>query len=433
MEIRRLVRDWTFDDLRAKIELAMTEGGRIDPSTLFRWHADRSAPRAMFAGPLLEVLDAESLAELGLGRTHEAARNFSYMTKGERKREVHRRKMLKGVGAASVARLLLPVSDLVASAQLLDGRKSISRDDVDSAQDTATQLAIAYRENPGANSVRAAKAHAYTLLDLLKSNRKTMDLATRAGLQAVASDAAALAGYGDMNAGRLDDADRWFVYALDLAREAGDRRLEALALAARAWRYSEAAGKVTADQEAGRVAFEGAATFQAVLRPAGRAYVYSYLSRQLAASGDDLSSGKMMEHARTAAALVPLDAPGWGWWSVHGELGGWESTRPVVFTAARELWLSRPADALQLFGQARDGITLPVRRVALLGDEMAAYAALGEVEQACVSAIAALDESKRHDLVVRPQLLVSGRRAFPPGTDTLPLVRELDERLRLAA
>jgi len=437
MEIRWLVKDWSVEDFRKKLELLMTVGGGIHRSTIFRWRADRCAPQAIFRGPLLEVLGAETIGELGLGYKDEAARNFTYMTEGEGTRLVHRRKMLKAAGAASVAGLLLPVSDLVYTAQLLEKRKRITSDDVGSAQDTATALAIAYRQNPGPDSARAAKVHAWTLLDLLKSGRTT-DLAAEAGLQAVASDACALAGHGAFHAGRFDDPDRWFECALGLAREAGDRRLEGLALADRAWRpllaWSMPGGNdVVPDRAAGVAALEGAAAFQAVLRPAGRAYVFAYLSEQLAVGGGDLSSGRLMERARQAAALVPLDDPGWGWWSVHGELGGWDSARPDVFAGARAFALGRPAEALQLYEQARGGITLPIRRIGLHIDEMQAYAALGDVERACVSGIAALDVSKAYNVTGRPKRLLPARRSFPSGSEALPLVRELDERLRLAA
>jgi len=121
----------------------------------------------------------------------------------------------------------LPVPKLVAAAQLLEGRRSLGAGDLALAADIATGIADAYLKAPDGDVVRAARAHVYTLLDRLRS--ATMSGATRARLTAVASDAACVAGCGYLDANRLDKADSWFEDALRLARQAGDRRLEALA------------------------------------------------------------------------------------------------------------------------------------------------------------------------------------------------------------
>ncbi len=383
---------------------------------------------------LCRYFNVDSVAKLGLGIRPDAARFWAWMTSEEIVREkLHRREMLRKLGITGIAGatgVLLPVPYLVADGQDLEVLRAVSDGHVDHAREHATKLALAYRASPNAEAVWAAKAHAYTLLDILRSGRAKMALDVRARLQSVASDAAALAGSGDMNAGRLDAADRWFKSALGLAREAGDRRLEGLALSDHAWIPWS---RPELDQAAVLAALQAAAGFQSVLRPAGRAYVFSYLSRELAANGEDLSSGRFLEEARSAAALVPLDEPGWGWWSVHGELGGWDGARPQSFTASRLSRLGRPGEALDLYEEAREGITMPVRRIGLHANVMTACVALGDVEQACAAAIAALDESKTHGLIIWRFKFRGARKDFPAGTDALPLVRELDERLRLAA
>ncbi|MGH8930509.1 MAG: hypothetical protein ACRDZO_07710 [Egibacteraceae bacterium] len=376
----------------------------------------------------------DSIAILGLGIWPEAARNWTWMTPEDIvKEKYHRREALRRLGitgVAGAAGMLLPVPHLVADGQDLEASRSISQADVDHAQEHATKLAIAYRTAPDAGAAWAAKAHAYTLLDILRSGRAKMGLEVKLRLTSVASDAASLAGYGDMNAGQHEAADRWFSSSLQLARDAGDRRLEGLALAASAWIPWS---RPEQDRTAVLAALQAAAGFQSVLRPRGRAYVFSYLSRELAANGEDLSSGRFLEEARYAAGLVPLDEPGWGWWSEHGELGGWDGTRPQSFTASRLLRLGRPAEALDLYEEARSGFTLPVRRIGLHANVMNACVALGDVERACESGIAALDESKAHGLVIWPEKFRASRRGFPAGADALPLVRELDERLALAS
>jgi hypothetical protein len=247
---------------------------------------------------------------------------------------VDRRQLLGRTASRTVA-LLLPVSDLTAAAQFLEGRRRIGAGDLATATWVATDIASAYADTPNAEVIRSAKAHVSTLLDLL--NQATMTDSTRVRLTAIASDAACLAGYGEMNAGRLDKADAWFADALKLARQAGDRRLEALALVGCAWiPYHQP----NPDQAKIIEALEAAAGFYPFLPPAARAYVFSYLARERTALGDDLVSGRFLEHARAAAALIRYDEPGWGWWSVYGELDGWDAgPRLKVFTGSRLLKL----------------------------------------------------------------------------------------------
>jgi len=335
---------------------------------------------------------------------------------------VHRRQTLKALGL-----LLLPVPDLVAGAQVLEKRKSIGLDEVTNAQDTATTLAVAYRKNPGQESVRAAKAHAYTLVDHLRAGHVCPE--ATAGLQAVASDAAALAGYADLNAGHLDAADQWFKAALDMAREAGDRRLEAHALGSFA---SIAWTQRVPDHEASVAALRSAARLQGSLPPAGRAKVFGGLGCELAAVGDDLASGRFLEEARHAAALIPFDQAGWGWWSIHGQLAGWDDSEPQVYAAGRSMWLGRPAEAVEIF-QAVAENDRPVGRAGLLHHLTNSYASMGEPEGACGAAAEALDLAHAYGLGYIPAKILEARRAFPERWNGLPLVRHLDERLELAS
>ncbi|MGH8898847.1 MAG: hypothetical protein ACRDZ4_17960 [Egibacteraceae bacterium] len=336
-----------------------------------------------------------------------------------------RRKALEVLGAAG---LLLPVSQLTAVAQLLEGRASVGAGDLATAAQTATRLGGAYADTPNADVIRSAKAHAYTLLDLL--DRATMSGNTGTRLTAVASDAACLAGYGDMNAGRLAEADTWFTDALRLARQAGDRRLEALALVGCAWIPLH---EPDPDRAKAVEALEAAAGLHSFLPPAARAYVFGSLSIERAELGDDLVSGRFLEHARAAAALIRYDGPGWGWWSVHGELGGWDAgPRPKVYTGSRLLGLGRPAEALILFDGALDGTTLPVRRSHLHKFVMDACVALDDPDRACASAHAALDEGKTHGVGVIVGKIRKTRGTFPKPWATLRCVIELDERLALA-
>jgi hypothetical protein len=243
-----------------------------------------------------DYLEVKSVAMLGLGPTLQAARWRTWMTPEEMAVEIlHRRKMLHRMGAAYATVLLLPVSELVAGAQLLDAYPQIGGGELAFARRTATDLAVVYATRPDADAVRAAKAHAYTLLDRLE--HATMSPQIEVGLRAVASDAASLAGYGDLNAGRLLQAERWFDVARELAQQAGDRRLEALALVGLASISGQA---LEPDHAAALTDLEAAAEFHPFLPPAGRTFVFAFLSELHADLRHDLVSGRFLELARAA-------------------------------------------------------------------------------------------------------------------------------------
>jgi tetratricopeptide (TPR) repeat protein len=424
LEICRLVLGLDRPEMAIQLELYCEEGGGINARTLRRWEARLHKPFRLFRRALCKYFNVASVAQLGLGDTFEAARWWTWMTEDEWTEEVNRRKALEVLGETG---LLLPVSKLTAAAQLLEGRTFIGAGDLATATQTATDIAAAYADTPNADVIRSAKAHAYTLLDLL--DRATMRGDVRTRLEALASDAACLVGYGEMNAGRLAEADGWFEDALKLARQAGDRRLEAFAIASRAWPSLYA---VQLDRVAALEVLEAAAAYQWFLPPAGRAWVFGYLAREHAALKDDLVSGRFLEQAQIAAALIRRGGPGSGWWSTQGELGALDSTRLEVFTGRRSLLLGRPADALALFDRALDNTTAPVFRAGLHDNVIGAYVALDEPDRACASAHAALDERDCHGIESVTAWIRRARMAFPKPWATLRPVIELDERLALA-
>lgn len=424
LELRREAEG--LDGPKLVVDLQL-RGAQLDARTLRRWEERAHKPYPVHGEALCERFDVDSVALLGLGYGPVAARHWTWMTEEERILEVHRRRFCIAT-ATTTGVLLLPVSRLTAAAQLLGGYPRIGAADVTFATEVATNIASSYAATPNAEVVRSAEAHAYTLLDLLK--HAEMGEPTETRLRAVASDAASLVGYGHLNAGRLAEAERWFDMALKLARQAGDRRLEALALASSAWIPLYAPEP---DRDAVVAALEAAAELQCFLPPAGRAWLFGYLARERAALGDDLDSGRFLERAQAAAARVPRDDPGSGWWSAHGELGGWDSARFEVFTGRRLLWLGRPVDALDLFDGALDGTTAPVRRAGLHQSVMRACVALGDSDRACASAHAVLDEGETHQLGLFPERIRKARATFPRRWNTLTRVIELDERLAFAS
>ncbi|MGH8884238.1 MAG: hypothetical protein ACRDYX_03510 [Egibacteraceae bacterium] len=314
-------------------------------------------------------------------------------------------------------------------AQLLGGRPTIGLGDVQSSKDVATHLAAEYLANPSNETVRAALAHARTLADRLK--RASMTDAVRTGLAAVASDAASLAGVTRQSAGRVTEAGLWFDDAIDLAREAGDRRLEALAIAHTAWTVSESTMLGYGDRSPSLVALQGAAALDRHLPPAARAWVSGLLALDLAAINDDAGSGQALERTLAAAARVGRSGPGWGWCSEHGELSGWDGARAAVYTGLRPLYLGRHRDAALLLDSALDGTVVPARRATLHVDLTRVGVGLDEPERARAQALAALDEADKHELeVIRDELRLV-RASFPPEWPDW-VSEELDERLALA-
>jgi tetratricopeptide (TPR) repeat protein len=425
LQLRREALELDRTMLVARLQLRCEHGAEgLDPRSLRDWEQRLHAPSALYQALLCDYFQVDSIAELGLGTTLEAARYWTWRTKPERTREVRRRQLLR-VSVQAATASLFPVPPLVAAAQILGGRRRLDSVDLDAAQQVATHLAASYAASPDRDTLGAAQAHAYTLLDLLK--RASMTPGNRTRLAALASDAVSLAGYTELNAGRYTQADRWFATALRLARDAKDRRLEAYALACHAWVFVDGPNP---DRAAAIAALEAAAELQGALPPAGRAWLFGYLADQGAAAGDDLTSGRLLERARIAATAILRHDAGWGCWSTHGELSGWDGARADVFAGARSLRLGRPAEAVELLERALGGTTRPVRRAAVYETLTEASVALGDPDRACASAAAALDETPGLGLGI--DTLRKIRKTFPKQWATLAPVIELDERLDTA-
>ncbi|MGH8909431.1 MAG: hypothetical protein ACRD0K_23775 [Egibacteraceae bacterium] len=426
LQLRREAQKLDRTILVAHLQLRCEHGAEgLESQTVRDWEQRLHVPSAFYQKVLCDYFQVDSVAELGLGDSLEAARYWTRGTELERTREVRRRQLLHLTVQTATASLL-PVPALTAAAQLLSGRRRFDPVDVDTAQQVASHLAASYLAAPGRAVISAAQAHAHTLVDLLK--RASMTPEVRTQLTALTADAMSLAGHGQTDAGRLAEADAWFTDALRLARDANDPRLEAHALASRAWTLLRCPKP---DQAAAIAWFEAAAEFDGVLPHAGRAWLFSNLAIERAAVGDDLGSGRLLERAKTAAALASRDEPGWGWWSAHGALGGWDGVRPEVFTGWRSLRLGRPAEALERFDAALVGTVLPARRANLHEATMLASAALGDPDRACASGVAALDEAKTYGLGTQHEEIRKARKSFPEQWDSLRPVIELDERLAL--
>ena len=95
--------------------------------------------------------------------------------------------------------------------------------------------------------------------------------------------------------------------------------------------------------------------------------------------------------------------------------------------------LGRPAQALELFDGALAGVTVPTRRTRLQIDLLKSSVALGDADRACASAQAALDLMHAHALVSDLATIRKACSAFPTAWTRRADVRDLVERLRIAA
>jgi hypothetical protein len=154
LEIRRRVLGLDRTEMTVQLERCCEEGGGVNTRTLRRWETRLHKPLLLFRRAWCKYFDVGSIAQLGLGDTFEVARWWTWMTEDEWTAEVHRRKALDVLGGAG---LLLPVSKLTATAQLLEGRTSIGAGDLAIATRTATDIAVAYAETPDAGVIRSAK------------------------------------------------------------------------------------------------------------------------------------------------------------------------------------------------------------------------------------------------------------------------------------
>jgi tetratricopeptide (TPR) repeat protein len=402
----------------------------LNEVSLCGWELRKHAPDRVHAKALCAYFDVDAVAKLGLGWDDEADSYWTWATKAEKRLEVERRLLLRRGVELGVA--LLPVGPLTALAQRLGGRLRIGLGDVQHAERIATHLAVEYFAKSNAETVRAAVAHARTLTDRLRNADSLANSTVRTRLTAVTSDAAALAGYTYVEAGCNGEARWWFDEALGLAREADDRRLEALGLtmiALTAWPACKRLPGGGRPVEA-LDALQAAAGLDRYLPPAGRALAHAQLSAELALANEDASSGQALERMLSAAARVGRDDAGWGYWSQQAALSGWADTpRTIVYSGLRPYYLGRYRDAIRIFEEAIKGTALPVRRALIQLDLTGARAELDDPDGASVAGIAALDEVAGQDLESIRAALFRLRDGWGGKWDDLECMRALDERL----
>ncbi|MGH8887672.1 MAG: hypothetical protein ACRDYX_21380 [Egibacteraceae bacterium] len=429
LRIRREVAKQIRNELVRDIQQHCQPRTELNEVSLFGWERRKHAPDSVHAKALCAHFDVSDVAKLGVGWDDEADLHWTYATTQERRLEVDRRLLLRRGVEFGVA-ALLPVGPLTALGQRLGSRLRIGPGDVLAAERIATRLAVEYLASPDTETARAAVAHARTLTDRL-AHASLAGPTVRTRLMAVSSDAAALAAEVCSSESRPGEARGWDEQALTLAREAGDGRLEALALASFvAHGRTKLPGSFAADSLTNAKAAAGLGRH---LPPAERAYVHGYLGRTLAGAGEDAGSGRAVEQMARAAGRAGHDGAGWGWWSEQAQLSGWADTpRAVVFSGLRPYYLGRHREAVPLFEDALEGTAVPARRALTQSDLSFAWAELDDPDRASAAGIATLDEIAGQDLRYVKDRLRAIRRGWPAKWDHLECIRALDERLATA-
>ncbi len=289
---------------------------------------------------------------------------------------------------------------------------------LDLVEDVTAALAGAYYSSPPAVLLPAARAH---LDRVLRLSFATSGRQARRRSTSLLSDAAALAGWLSLDAGRAADSIALLTLSRESAREAGDTALYWLAVASLALARTNLA---TADPKAATYALRQAASQMPADAPAeARTWVRVHAAKEHAAVGDRGRFRHLMEmdspETRGRVRLGGFYSPD-GWFAdVAG--GEW-----VADCAARGLaFLGHPSapDALRLAlstgGDAR-------RRATLLSTLSGHLAQCGEPEEAARTAVQALDAAR--GLPLWSERVRGLRRRLDPWA-TLPAVRDLDAAL----
>ncbi|MGH8903496.1 MAG: hypothetical protein ACRDYA_17950 [Egibacteraceae bacterium] len=346
---------------------------------------------------------------------------------------MRRRKLLEDSLAAMGAVIVLPVDRLTKWANWYGQARRVDPRLLGELQALSTQIAQQYAAGATATAMPAAKAQVYAVTQLL--DRAVMTSAQRDRLASIGADAAAMEGVLALNMGQPDEARDAFDLALSLARDAHDPRLEALVTAAETLLSSpaELGARATGDQRQAVTAMAHACALGRHAPAPNQVWLHAFHARDLAAAGDAAGSAQTRDRAITILHGVDQDGPGWGFFSTHGELAGFDGSRIHAFEGDARLSLGHHADAVGPLQQAIDTTYMPIKQPSLRCRLMAAWAGAGEPEPACQAGMTCLDQASAAGLTLRVDLVRDVRETFPPGWSELDCVRELDDRLRALA
>lgn len=366
-------------------------------------------------------------ALLAGGRRHNMEPVESQTSEGE---GMDRRTVVRVFGALGILAAQAETAQLL-RLSVAEGAMEVDRVDGD-LPDDLRNVTLAYGRAwgavPAAELAGLARAHLNTVTGHLEAAAKP---SVRSRLEAVAAEAAALAGWLTCLQDRRGEARSMFLFAQDCSRNAQDRTLHALVLGSLAYLDSPvprgAAGgspiAVRRLERALTLLSDGASS-------AARSWLHAQLAVEYAALDDRRAFDRAIGSAETAGSLAGGDE-GPGVFSPEGILTFWGSDG-VGVTKSRGLGQALLGDpgASDTIASTVEAGGSPLGEATLLLDLAAGQVRTGQIEPACRAAEQALDLLGGGGYVARVQR-IRGLRAQVTH-HRLPAVRELDERLAVA-
>jgi hypothetical protein len=414
----RELRDWTTDDVAARMrrlalhlgqpdpELtahmvdAWESGSKVGPGRLALWTTILDVP----VREVMALVDPLQLPEWVILAAHCGS---SITWEGDTKRREFLWLLTGAMGAVDPAQL-----DAV-----LTRRLQVDRQLVGDLSASIRQLADQMAATPPALIRRAVLQHVEAARSLLA---RPLPPGLRRDLMAVAGHAAALAGCISSWLGEDDRARAHLSLAGRLAGGAGHAGIEALAVL---WTADTLSGV----QRGGDPLVEHRHVLALLDRaedlagpptpPAVRAHILLRQAEEHAAAGDTAGAERYLDRADTAVSLADHD----------GTRYGMPPVPHVAFRGSVEILSGRPEGAVAVLEDALDRTPQVPARAAILADLGTAHARLGEIDAAVSTLMIAWEAADAAGRGDRCRRILGVRRRDLERWSADPVVRRLDE------
>ncbi len=409
----RRQKGWTLEDVAEGLHRMVEDSDSVelgvDAHMVGRWERGVRRPAARYVALLCELFELPA-DELGLVDGVNAAQT--------KENDVRRRQFLEYLAVVSGATMLdwdrvgTLINGTVGTTDplLLDDLSALTRSYMRQAETLAPRSLLP-----------ALRSHLTILTGALKASQPPV---ARRRLLSMAAETAAMAGRLSHLLENRGDANSWCSYARELAAEAGDETMVALALTLTRLQHTPIPyGNHGGDNRVALALLERAADH---LKPSSppqvKIYVLATRAEDRAVSGDEVGSLRDLDLAETVLAQTPYQDGGY--------FLRWDVARLGGYRGSCALALKRYDEAASVLETAVKGVspaTAP-QRCAMLTDLAAAYAGQQEVERACSLLGQSLTISSENGLGILIRRVNGARQRLAPWQDT-PAVRRLDEQL----
>lgn len=409
----RRLKGWTLEDVAERLH-RLVEGSDspelgVDAHMVGRWERGVRRPAARYVALLCELFELPA-DELGLVEGVDAAQT--------KENDVRRRQFLEYLAAVSGATMLdwdrvgalLTGVTTTADAPLLGDLHALTRSYMKQAEALAPRSLLP-----------ALRSHLVVLTGALQASQPPD---ARRQLQSMAAETAAMAGRLSHLLENRGDANAWCSFARDLAAEAGDEPMLALALTLNRLQHSP----IPSGNRWGDIRKALALLDEAVshLKPSSPAHVKIYVlacrAEDRAVAGLEAGAYRDLDQAEKTLATAPFQDSGY--------FLRWDAARLGGYRGSCALALKRYEEASTVLEKAVHKVTpytMP-QRCAMLTDLAAAYAEQQEVEQACGLLGESLSVCSENGMGMLIQRIAGARQRLVPWQDA-PAVRHLDEQL----